>query len=62
MRKLLIYDDEETVQSNFRDRLSFLDTSIFDIRTPDEEEFLEWMRILEDRRRAFRKSGTWGGE
>lgn len=62
MKKLLIYDDEETFQGNLRDRLSFLDTTIFDIKTPNEEEFLEWMRVLEERRRAFRASGTWGGE
>ncbi len=62
MKKILIYDDEETFQGNLRDRLSSLDITIFDIGTPNEEEFLEWMRVLEDRRRAFRESGTWGGE
>ncbi|RLE46499.1 hypothetical protein DRJ25_04105 [Candidatus Woesearchaeota archaeon] len=61
-KKILIYDDEEAFQDNLKNRLSFLDTTVFDIITPSEGDFLEWMKVLDSRRRAFRESGTWEGE
>jgi hypothetical protein len=61
MKTILIFDDEEAFQDNLRDRLSFLNDS-FQIKTPKNEEFLEWMQVLAERQREFRRSGTWSGE
>jgi hypothetical protein len=61
MKTILIYDDEETFQGNLRNRLAFLETS-FNIETPGNEEFLEWLEVLASRQREFRETGTWDGE
>jgi hypothetical protein len=61
MKTILIYDDEETFQSDLRDQLAFLETTC-DIKTPGNEEFLGWMEILANRQREFRETGTWSDE
>ncbi len=61
MKKILIYDDELGFRGKVRELMesSTFVTDAFTIDTPDKPKFVELMRILEDRRRAFRDTGTW---
>jgi len=61
MKTILIFDDEETFQSKLKDRLDFLETT-HEIKTPGNEEFLEWMEVLANRQREFCETGDWSGE
>jgi len=61
MKTILIYDDEEKSQGDLRSRLAFLETA-FDIKTPGNKEFREWMEVLARRQYEFRETGTWSGE
>jgi hypothetical protein len=61
MKTILIFDDEETFRGDLRSQLAFLETR-YDIKTPGNEEFLEWMEVLAIRQREFRETGTWSGE
>lgn len=61
MKKILIYDDEQGFRGRVRGLLESLTvvTDNFDIETPDNPELTRSMKILEHRRRDFRKTGTW---
>ena len=61
MKKILIYDDEKGFRGRVRGLLESLTvvTDNFDIESPDNEELTRSMKILEHRRRDFRKTGTW---
>ena len=64
MKKILIYDDELGFRGKVRELLESLTfvRNAFDIAAPEKEEFERLMTTLEDRRREFRKTGTWDGE
>ena len=61
MKKILIYDDEDGFRGRVRGLLERLTTvtDTFEIETPGNEELRNCIEILEDRRRDFRKTGTW---
>ena len=64
MKKILIYDDDKRLRSRLERRLRsarILDSS-FEIDSLDDEAFLTSMEVLAERRRAFRKTGTWTSE
>ena len=62
--KILIYDDVEGFRGKVREHIEGLPfvRNAFDIAAPEKEEFERLMTTLEDRRREFRETGTWGGE
>ncbi len=61
MRKILIYDDEPGFRGRVREFLESLTVvrDTFEIETPENQELIDSMKILQDRRHAFRKDGTW---
>ncbi|MBT9142248.1 MAG: hypothetical protein DDT32_00736 [Syntrophomonadaceae bacterium] len=62
--KILIYDDVEGFRGKVREHIEGLPfmRDAFEIETPDERALKDSMMTLEDRRRKFRKTGTWDGE